>query len=103
MAEDKGREGSLPQSEVAKALVFRQVLEAIEKHTKKTCWELTGMSKKDFTASQLTKKGGKKGGTVTGRVGGSMPSQCEKYKWVQQRQKEEPRSPTNSFSEGCSR
>ena len=50
MAEDKGREGSLPKSEVAKALVFRQVLEAIEKHTKKTCWELTGMSKKDFTA-----------------------------------------------------
>ena len=71
MAEDKGREGSLPQSEIAKALVFRQVLEAIEKHTKKTCWELTGMSKKDFTASQLTKKGGKKGDTVTGRVGGS--------------------------------
>ena len=71
MAEDKGREGSLPQSEIAKALVFRQVLEAILKHTRKTCWELTGMSKKDSTASQLTKKGGKKGDTVTGRMAGS--------------------------------
>ena len=59
---------SLPQSEVAKALVYKEVLEAIEKHTQKTCWELTGMSKKDFTASNLTKKGGRKGETVTGRA-----------------------------------
>ena len=59
---------SLPQDQVAKALVFRQVLDSIESHTKKTCWELTGMSKKDFTASQLVKKGDKKGDIPTGRA-----------------------------------
>ena len=59
---------TLPQSEVAKALVFRQVLDAIEDKSGMTCWQLTGMSKKDFTASQLMKNGGKKGDTVTGRA-----------------------------------
>ena len=59
---------SLPESEVAKALVFKQVLEAIETHTGMSTWQLTGMGKKDFTASQLVKKGGKKGVTVTGRA-----------------------------------
>ena len=61
-------EGKLPPFEVAKALAFKQCLDAIEEHTKKTCWELTGMSKKDFTAKQLTKMGGKKGQSVTGRA-----------------------------------
>ena len=37
--------GKLPPFEVAKALAFKVCLDAIEKHTKKTCWELTGMSK----------------------------------------------------------
>ena len=59
---------SLPPDQVAKVLVFRQVLDSIENHTKKTCWELTGMSKKDFTASQLVKKGGNKGDIPTGRA-----------------------------------
>ena len=59
---------SLPQDQVAKVLVFRQVLDSIENHTNKTCWEFTSMSKKDFTASQLVKKGAKKGDIVTGRT-----------------------------------
>ena len=61
-------EGKLPHFEVAKALAFKQCLDAIEEHTKKTCWELTGMSKKDFTAKQLIKMGRKKGQTATGRA-----------------------------------
>ena len=59
---------SLPPEEVAKALVCRKVLDDIEEHTNMTCWQLTGMSKKDYTASQLVKKGGKKGEKVTGRA-----------------------------------
>ena len=53
---------------MAKALAFKQCLDAIEEHTKKTCWEPTGMSKKDFTAKHLTKMGSKKGQSVTGRA-----------------------------------
>ena len=62
------RQGCLAPSEVAKCVAFKECLDAIEKHTKKTCWELTGLSKRDFTAKQLTKAGGKKGESVTGRA-----------------------------------
>ena len=64
----KRKEGCFPQSEVAKALVYKQVLDAIAASTQKTCWELIGVGKKDFTASQLQKKGGRKGDTVIGRA-----------------------------------
>ena len=62
------REGTLAPSEVAKCLAFKECLDAIEAHTQKTCWQLTGLSKKDFTAQHLTKTGGKKGEIVTGRA-----------------------------------
>ena len=51
-------EGKLPPFEVAKAIAFEAVITQIEKHTKKSCWELMGMGKKDFTAKQLQVVGG---------------------------------------------
>ena len=46
-------EGKLPPFEVAKALAFEAVIAQIEKHTQKSCWELMGMGKKKFVATQL--------------------------------------------------
>ena len=53
-------EGQLPPLEVLKAFAFKEVLEGMEEHTGKTCWELLGKSKKDFTAERLKLKGGGK-------------------------------------------
>ena len=39
-------EGQLPPLEVLKAVAFNDVIEEMEKHTGKTCWELLGTSKK---------------------------------------------------------
>ena len=51
-------EGKLPPFEVAKALAFEAVITQIEKHTQKSCWELMGMGKAEFTANQLQVSGG---------------------------------------------
>ena len=61
MAEDKGREGSLPQSEVAKALVFRQVLEAIEKAHQKDMLGIDWHEQEGFYCIPTDKEGGQKG------------------------------------------
>ena len=53
-------EGQLPPLEVLKAIAFNDVIEAMEKHTGKTCWELLGKSKKQFTADRLKVVGGGK-------------------------------------------
>ena len=57
--------GKLPPFEVAKAVAFEAVLTQMEKHTGKSCWELLGMGKKEFTAKQLQVVGG---GRPTGRA-----------------------------------
>ena len=51
-------EGKLPPFEVAKALAFEAAITQIEKHTRKSCWELMGMGKKKFVATQLKVVGG---------------------------------------------
>ena len=63
--------GASPKAKLPRHWFLGRSWKPLRSTTKKTLWELIGMSKKDFTASQLTKKGGKKGDTVTGRVGGS--------------------------------
>ena len=68
---------SLPPEEVAKALVCRKVLDDIAEHTNMTWWQLTGMSKKDYTASQLVKKGGKKREIPLGRQGEALKKKVE--------------------------
>ena len=50
--------GQLPPFEVAKAFAFEAVLDQMEKHMKKSCWELLGTSKKEFTAQKLQVVGG---------------------------------------------
>ena len=50
--------GKLPPSEVNKALAFEAVISAMEKHMGKSCWELLGMGKAEFTAKQLKTAGG---------------------------------------------
>ena len=52
--------GKLPPMEVAKAIAFEKVISCMEKHLGKTCWELLGKSKKDFTAGQLKTIGGQR-------------------------------------------
>ena len=58
-------QGKLPPWEIAKAIAYEQVLNKMEEHLEKTCWQLTGKGKKDFTAEQLTLVGG---GKPTGRA-----------------------------------
>lgn len=67
---DNTPEGKLPPFEVAKAMAFEQVLNAMEKHMGKTTYEILGMSKKDFTAMHVKASGGpgKKPRPVTGRA-----------------------------------
>ena len=48
----------LPPWEIAKAVAFEEVINCMEEHLGKTCWQLTGKGKKDFTAEQLTVVGG---------------------------------------------
>ena len=55
---DTTRDGELPPWEVAKALAFEKVITCMEEHLEKTCWQLTGKGKADFTAEQLTVVGG---------------------------------------------
>ena len=51
-------QGQLPPFEVAKAFAFDAVIQQMEKHTGKSCWESLGQSKKDFTAQRLQVVGG---------------------------------------------
>ena len=57
--------GNLPPWEVAKAVAFEQVIMSMEEHMEKTCWQLLGQSRADFTAEHLTLVGG---GKPTGRA-----------------------------------
>ena len=50
--------GKLPPFEVTKAIAFEEVITQMEKHMGKSCWQLLGVGKKEFTASKLTKVGG---------------------------------------------
>ena len=50
--------GGMPPFEVAKALAFDVVIKEMEEHMEKTCWELFGMSRKEFAASHLQVVGG---------------------------------------------
>ena len=50
--------GELAPYEVAKAIAFNEVITEMEKHMNKSCWELLGVGRKEFTASRLTKVGG---------------------------------------------
>ena len=52
--------GKLPPMEVAKAIAFEKMISCMEKHLGKTCWELLGESKRDFTAGQLKTIGGQR-------------------------------------------
>lgn len=54
----KTPQGMLPPFEVAKALAYEAVIEQMEEHTGKSCWELLGTSKKAFTAQHLQVAGG---------------------------------------------
>ena len=57
--------GKLSPQEIEKVMAYKEVLEEMEKHMGKTCWELVGKGKKDFTAQKLSEKGGH---SVTGRA-----------------------------------
>jgi hypothetical protein len=50
--------GKLPPWEVAKAIAFQEVISKMEEHLGKTCKQLTGLGKADFTAEHLTVVGG---------------------------------------------
>ena len=50
--------GKLAPFQVAKAVAYEQVISSMERHMGKTCWELLGQSKAQFTAEQLTVVGG---------------------------------------------
>ena len=52
------KKGNLPPFEVAKAVAFEAVIAQMGKHTGKSCWQLLGMGKKEFTAQQLQVVGG---------------------------------------------
>lgn len=65
MATGKTPAGKLSPHEVEKVLAYKEVLEEMEEHMGKTCWELVGKGKKEFTAQKLSEKGGL---SVTGRA-----------------------------------
>ena len=50
--------GKLAPFQVAKAVAYEQVINSMERHMGKTCWELLGQSKAQFTVEQLTVVGG---------------------------------------------
>ena len=54
----KTPQGALPPFEVAKALAYDAVITQMEQHMEKSCWQLLGMSKKEFAAQQLQVVGG---------------------------------------------
>ena len=51
---------NLAPQEAAKAIAFKQVLKSFEEHQGKSCWELLGKGRAEFTASQLTRVDGKR-------------------------------------------
>jgi hypothetical protein len=57
--------GKLPPWEIAKAVAFEKIINSMEEHLEKTCWQLTGKGKADFTAQWLTVVGG---GQPSGRA-----------------------------------
>ena len=65
MATGKTPAGKLSPQEVEKVLAYKEVIEEMEKHMGKTCWELVGKGKKEFTAQKLSEKGGH---SITGRA-----------------------------------
>lgn len=65
MATGKTPAGKLSPHDVEKVLAYKEVLEEMEEHMGKTCWELVGKGKKEFTAQKLSEKGGL---SVTGRA-----------------------------------
>ena len=65
MATGKTPAGKLSPHEVEKVWAYKEVIEEMEKHLGKTCWELVGKGKKEFTAQKLSEKGGH---SVTGRA-----------------------------------
>ena len=65
MATGKTPAGRLSPQEIEKVMAYKDVPEEMEKHMGKTCWELVGKGKKDFTAQKLSEKGGH---SLTGRA-----------------------------------
>ena len=61
----KTPQGKLTLSEQTKAVAFQKTIAAMEKHLGKSCWELTGLGKADFTAGHLRAQGG---GRPSGRA-----------------------------------
>jgi len=58
-------QGKLSILEKTKAVAFEKAIAAMEKHLGKSCWELTGQGKADFTAGHLRAEGG---GRPSGRA-----------------------------------
>ena len=56
----KPSRSNLAPQEAAKAIAFKQVLKSFEEHQGKSCWELLGKGRAEFTASQLTRVDGKR-------------------------------------------
>ncbi len=52
--------GKMPPFEVTKAIALEQVINTMEKHMGKTCWQLLGQGKAEFARQQLTVAGGGK-------------------------------------------
>ena len=50
--------GKLAPLETSKAVAFQKVISAMENHLGKSCWQLTGQGKADFTAGHLRVQGG---------------------------------------------
>ena len=65
MKTTKTAQGKLTVFEQTKAVAFQKAIAAMEKHLGKSCWELTGQGKADFTAGHLRVQGG---GQPSGRA-----------------------------------
>ena len=46
--------GKLAPLETSKAVAFQKVIEAMENHLGKSCWQLTGQGQADFTKSTMS-------------------------------------------------
>ena len=57
--------GKLAPLEKTKAVAFQKVIEAMENHLGKSCWQQTGQGQADFTAGHLRAQGG---GRPSGRA-----------------------------------
>ena len=97
MATGKTPAGKLSPHEVEKVWAYKEVIEEMEKHLGKTCWELVGKGKKEFTAQKLSEKGGH---SVTGRaVQKHWTKAAQKKKDSEKASSTAGRPPTISFKQ----